>query len=121
MSEEQDFYNLYRHGWLAIGLLLHPSCKKSAQNARRGIVMSVGIVLKNLLGLVLILVGVILSVPGLPGRGTLTLLAKVLLPVDGSATATRATQKLIETLGWYREQPKSICWPCTCRYRRSRT
>jgi nucleotide-binding universal stress UspA family protein len=31
---------------------------------------------------------------------------KVLLPVDGSASATRATEKLIETLGWYNEQPK---------------
>ncbi len=31
---------------------------------------------------------------------------KVLLPVDGSETATRATQELIKTLGWYKEQPK---------------
>lgn len=31
---------------------------------------------------------------------------KVLLPVDGSANATRATEKLIETLGWYKEQPR---------------
>jgi nucleotide-binding universal stress UspA family protein len=31
---------------------------------------------------------------------------KVLLPVDGSESALRATQKLIETLGWYKEQPK---------------
>lgn len=30
----------------------------------------------------------------------------VLLPVDGSASAARATQKLIETLGWYKERPK---------------
>ena len=30
----------------------------------------------------------------------------VLLPVDGSASATRATQKLIETLSWYKERPK---------------
>jgi nucleotide-binding universal stress UspA family protein len=30
---------------------------------------------------------------------------KVLLPVDGSASATRATHKLIETLAWYKEQP----------------
>jgi nucleotide-binding universal stress UspA family protein len=30
---------------------------------------------------------------------------KVLLPVDGSASATRATQKLIETLDWYKEPP----------------
>ena len=31
---------------------------------------------------------------------------KVLLPVDGSESAIRATQKLIETIGWYKEQPK---------------
>jgi nucleotide-binding universal stress UspA family protein len=30
---------------------------------------------------------------------------KVLLPVDGSPSASRATQKLIETLDWYREPP----------------
>jgi nucleotide-binding universal stress UspA family protein len=31
---------------------------------------------------------------------------KVLLPVDGSEAATRATHKLIETLDWYKEQPR---------------
>jgi nucleotide-binding universal stress UspA family protein len=30
---------------------------------------------------------------------------KVLLPVDGSPSAVRATQKLIDTLGWYRDTP----------------
>lgn len=30
---------------------------------------------------------------------------KVLLPVDGSESAARATQELIDTLGWYKEQP----------------
>jgi nucleotide-binding universal stress UspA family protein len=30
---------------------------------------------------------------------------KVLLPVDGSESAARATQKLIETLGWYKQHP----------------
>ena len=30
---------------------------------------------------------------------------KILLPVDGSPSAVRATQKLIETLDWYRERP----------------
>jgi nucleotide-binding universal stress UspA family protein len=30
---------------------------------------------------------------------------KVLLPVDGSESAARATHKFIETLGWYKEQP----------------
>ena len=31
---------------------------------------------------------------------------KVLLPVDGSESAARATQKLIETFGWYKKQPR---------------
>lgn len=31
---------------------------------------------------------------------------KVLLPVDGSASATRATQELVKTLAWYKEQPR---------------
>ena len=30
---------------------------------------------------------------------------RVLLPVDGSESATRATQELIKTFGWYKEQP----------------
>ena len=30
---------------------------------------------------------------------------KVLLPVDGSPSALRATQKLIEAIGWYKEPP----------------
>ena len=30
---------------------------------------------------------------------------KILLPVDGSASAVNATRKLIETLAWYRERP----------------
>jgi nucleotide-binding universal stress UspA family protein len=30
---------------------------------------------------------------------------KVLLPVDGSPSALRATQKLIDTLDWYKERP----------------
>jgi nucleotide-binding universal stress UspA family protein len=30
---------------------------------------------------------------------------KILLPVDGSECAVRATRKLVETLGWYRDAP----------------
>ena len=30
---------------------------------------------------------------------------KILLPVDGSPSAVRATESLIETIGWYREAP----------------
>ncbi|MBU6483551.1 MAG: universal stress protein [Betaproteobacteria bacterium] len=31
---------------------------------------------------------------------------KVLLPVDGSASATRATRTLLATLDWYRDRPE---------------
>jgi nucleotide-binding universal stress UspA family protein len=31
---------------------------------------------------------------------------KVLLPVDGSASATRATRTLLATLDWYKERPE---------------
>ena len=31
---------------------------------------------------------------------------KILLPVDGSESATRATRQLIATLDWYRERPR---------------
>ena len=30
----------------------------------------------------------------------------VLLPVDGSISATRATSTLVETIGWYKEPPR---------------
>jgi len=30
---------------------------------------------------------------------------KILLPVDGSPSAVRATQTLIDTIGWYRDAP----------------
>jgi hypothetical protein len=34
-----------------------------------------------------------------------TAMLKILLPVDGSPSAVRATQTLIDTLGWYKEAP----------------
>jgi hypothetical protein len=52
---------------------------QSVQDTGHGIFFPIGIVLKNLLGVVLILLGVILSVPGLPGQGLLTVLAGVIL------------------------------------------
>jgi hypothetical protein len=52
---------------------------RSMHETSRGIFVTIGIVLKNLFGLVLILLGLILSVPGLPGQGLLTVLAGVLL------------------------------------------
>ena len=51
----------------------------NARHAGHGLFFSVGIVLKNLLGVVLIIIGVILSVPGLPRQGLLTVLAGLFL------------------------------------------
>lgn len=44
-----------------------------------GILFRLGFVVKNLFGAILLVVGIILSVPGLPGQGLLTVLAAVLL------------------------------------------
>ena len=52
---------------------------RSARDAGRGIFFRVGIVLKNLFGVVLILLGLVVSVPGFPGQGLLTILAGVFL------------------------------------------
>ena len=53
--------------------------KRIIEQTSHGIFFPIGIALKNLLGLALILLGLILSVPGLPGQGLLTVLAGVLL------------------------------------------
>jgi hypothetical protein len=55
---------------------------QSYQNGDRGILFWAGIVLKNLLGAMLVLLGAFLSLPGMPGQGLLTILAGVLL-LDG--------------------------------------
>ena len=52
---------------------------QSIQDTGHGIFFGIGIVLKNLLGAILIVLGAILSVPGLPGQGLLTVLAGVFL------------------------------------------
>lgn len=51
----------------------------SIRVADHGLFVRVGTVLKNLLGAILVVLGVILSVPGLPGQGLLTVLAGMLL------------------------------------------
>ena len=55
------------------------------------LVRSLGIIGKNLLGLVLIIVGVILSIPGIPGQGLLTIaVGVVLLDIPGKQRLVRA-------------------------------
>jgi hypothetical protein len=46
---------------------------------RRGVLERTGAALKNLIGAVLIAVGAVLSLPGVPGQGLLTVLAGILL------------------------------------------
>lgn len=58
---------------------MSPPNARGAAGAGHGSSFSVGIVLKNVLGAVLILLGVILSIPGFPGQGLLTMLAGVFL------------------------------------------
>ncbi len=38
-----------------------------------------GIILKNLLGLILVLLGIVMSLPGVPGQGVLTILLGIML------------------------------------------
>jgi hypothetical protein len=52
---------------------------RTTKDSGHSIFVAVGVVLKNLLGAILIVTGVLLSVPGLPGQGLLTVLAGVFL------------------------------------------
>jgi heme A synthase len=58
---------------------LAPDRVQRFDNSGRGILSRAGIVLKNLLGAALVVFGVMLSLPGIPGQGLLTVLAGVLL------------------------------------------
>ena len=52
---------------------------RSRQVKEHGIVFGMRVILKNLLGAIIIVIGVILSIPGLPGQGLLTVLAGALM------------------------------------------
>jgi hypothetical protein len=56
-----------------------PSRGQGGTNVRRGFLAWAGIVVKNLLGAAIVALGVILSVPGIPGQGLLTIFAGLLL------------------------------------------
>jgi hypothetical protein len=52
---------------------------QSYQNTDHGILFWAGVVLKNMVGAMLVVLGALLSLPGMPGPGLLTILAGVLL------------------------------------------
>jgi hypothetical protein len=62
----------------------HPAYDRSFMPGRRGAMRWVGVIGKNLLGLLLVALGLALSLPGVPGQGLLTiLLGVVLLDIPG--------------------------------------
>ena len=69
---------------LAVVIRLPPDyCRnpraKGVRNASHGIFRGIGAVLKNVFGVILVLIGAILSLPGLPGPGLIIVLAGVFL------------------------------------------
>lgn len=46
---------------------------------RHAVIRWAGVILKNLLGVVLVLLGILMSLPGVPGQGLLTILLGVML------------------------------------------
>lgn len=57
----------------------HSSHDREFLTHRHPVLRMIGIVLKNLLGLVLVGFGVVMSLPGVPGQGVLTILLGVML------------------------------------------
>ena len=57
----------------------HSSHAREFLVSRHPVLRIVGIVAKNLLGLVLVGFGIIMSLPGVPGRGVLTILLGIML------------------------------------------
>jgi UPF0716 family protein affecting phage T7 exclusion len=58
--------------------------RREFMTGKHWIVRSGAIILKNLLGIVLIVIGILLSLPGVPGQGILTiLLGLIMLDIPG--------------------------------------
>ncbi len=57
----------------------HPSNERQVLADRHPALRLVGVVLKNLLGVVLVVFGIIMALPGVPGPGLLTVLLGVML------------------------------------------
>jgi hypothetical protein len=63
-------------------------------SGRHPLIRSFGIIGKNLLGVLLIVVGALLSVPGMPGQGILTIaIGVVLLDIPGKHRLVRSIVK----------------------------
>jgi hypothetical protein len=57
----------------------HPDHPREFLSERTRIIRVLGIIGKNLLGLLLVALGIVMSVPGVPGQGILTILLGIML------------------------------------------
>ncbi len=57
----------------------HSSHDRELWRDRHKVVRWTGIILKNLLGLILVVAGIIMAIPGVPGQGVLTILFGIML------------------------------------------
>jgi hypothetical protein len=57
----------------------HPSHGREFLAERHPVLRALGVVAKNLAGLLLVVAGVVMSLPGVPGQGVLTILLGVML------------------------------------------
>lgn len=57
----------------------HPSHQRSFMDGRHRMVRGLALTLKNILGFLLVLLGIVLSLPGVPGQGLITILIGVML------------------------------------------
>jgi hypothetical protein len=57
----------------------HPSYQRTFMDGRHRLVRGIALGIKNLLGFLLVLLGILLSLPGVPGQGLITILIGVML------------------------------------------
>ena len=57
----------------------HPSYDRHPVHDRHWVIHCCGVVVKNVVGVVLVILGIVMSLPGVPGQGVLTILVGVML------------------------------------------
>ncbi|MEY4730116.1 MAG: hypothetical protein RL020_1274 [Pseudomonadota bacterium] len=57
----------------------HPSYKRTFMDGQHRVLRGLAFALKNILGFLLVLLGIVLSLPGVPGQGLITILIGVML------------------------------------------
>ena len=60
-------------------LYFHPTYDRHTGHDRHSVIRCCGIVVKNVIGILLVILGIVMSVPGMPGQGVLTILVGVML------------------------------------------